>query len=204
METRAAGLETLGGKGQIAIRPGRIQGFSLAKQVMGSLAAVPALALAAKGKDLSKYESEEFDHLTADYTIADGRVHTDNLELAYQDMTAYLHGSDRPLRPRAGSVSGKVVITKNADAQLAGTGRAKERTIPITQVSGTYDSPRARARREGGRRHRPTPTWATSSVKKKLDKALGPGAGEAVQSVLDGLLGGGGNDGGDGGKKKKK
>jgi AsmA protein len=189
VETRAAGLETLGGHGKIAIQPGRIQGFSLAKQVMGSLSALPALALAAKGKDVSKYESEEFDHLTADYTIVDGRVHTENLELAYQDATAYLHGSIG-LFDRALDLSGKVVLAKKADAQLAGTSRARERVIPITRVTGTYDDPRL----ELDQKALAALAYAYTSddkVKKKLDKALGPGAGEAVQGVLDGLLGGG-------------
>jgi AsmA protein len=189
VETRAAGLETLGGRGKIAIQPGRIQGFSLAKQVMGSLAAVPALALAAKGKDIGKYESEEFDHLTADYTIADGRVHTENLELAYQDATAYLHGSIG-LFDRALDLSGKVVLAKKADAQLTGTGKARERVIPITRVTGTYDSPRIELDQKA-LAALASAYAGDERMKKKLDKALGPGAGEAVQGVLDGLLGGG-------------
>jgi len=195
VEMRSAGLSTLGGKGKIAIQPGKIQGFSLVKQVMGSLAALPALALAAKGKDISKYEQEEFEHLTADYTIADGRVHTDNLELAYQDATAYLKGSVG-LVDRALDLTGKVVLTKKADAEFAGQGRSKERVIPISHIGGTYDSPRVELDQK---------TLASlayvyvgdDKVRKKLDKALGPGGADAVQGVLDGLLGGGGN------KKKK-
>jgi len=196
-ETRSAGLDTISGAGKFVIHPGRIQGFSLAKQVMGSLAAVPALALAAKGKDISKYEQEEFDHLSADYTIADRRVHTENLELAYQDATAYLHGSvglfDRTL-----DLAGRVVISKNADATLTSSGgaKAKERVIPITHVGGTWDSPKLeldeKALAAVGSVYLSDP-----KVKKKLDKALGPGGGDAVQGVLDGLLGGGG-------KKKDK
>jgi len=189
VETRAAGLQTLGGSGKIAIRPGRIQGFSLARQVMGSLAALPALALAAKGKDISKYESEEFEYLTADYTISDGRVHTENLELAYQDVTAYLHGSIG-IFDRALDLSGKVVIAKKADAQFAGTKSARDRVIPISRITGTYDAPRL----ELDQKALAALAYAYAGderVKKKLDKALGPGAGEAVEGVLDGLLGGG-------------
>jgi hypothetical protein len=188
-ETRSSDLQTLGGRGKISIRPGKIQGFSLAKQVMGSLAALPALALAAKGKDMSKYESENFEYLTADYTIVDGRMHTDNLELAYQDVTAYLKGSIG-LFDRALDMSGKVVIAKKADAQLAGTGKAKERVIPITRVSGTYDSPKI----ELDQKTLAAIAYAYAGderMRKKLDKALGPGGADAVQGVLDGLLGGG-------------
>jgi hypothetical protein len=196
VEMRSAGLQTLGGRGKIAIQPGRIQGFSLTKQVMGSLAALPALALAAKGKNISKYEQEEFEHLTADYTITDGRVHTDNLELAYQDATAYLHGSVG-LVDRALDLSGKVVLTKKADAEFAGQGRSKERVIPISHIGGTYDSPRI----ELDQKTLASLAYAYAGdekVRKKLDKALGPGGADAVQGVLDGLLGGGGS------KKKKE
>jgi len=196
-ETKSAGLDTLTGAGKFAIHPGRIQGFSLAKQVMGSLAAVPALALAAKGKDMSKYEQEEFDHLSADYTVAGGKLHTDNLELAYQEAIAYLHGNVG-LFDRSLDLAGKVVISKNADAQLASTGKqAKERVIPITHVGGTWDSPKVeldpQALASVGSAYLSDP-----KVKKKLDKALGPGGGDAVQSVIDGLLGGGSD------KKKNK
>ena len=119
---KAAGLATLNGQGRFEIRPGKIKGFSLTKQVFGSLAALPALALAAKGKDMSKYEEEEFESLTADYTITDGVVKTENLELTYQNAKAFLRGSVG-LVDRALDLSGKVVISKSADAQLAGAGR---------------------------------------------------------------------------------
>jgi len=199
VEMQAGGINTLDGSGKLAIQPGKIQGFSLVKQVMGSLAALPALALAAKGKDISKYEKEEFEHLTADYTISDGRVHTENLELAYQDATAYLRGSVG-LVDRALDLTGKVVLTKKADSEFAGGARAKERVIPISHVGGTYDSPKIELDEK---------TLASlayiyvgdDKVRKKLDKALGPGGADAVQGVLDGLLGGGG---GSGGSKKKK
>jgi uncharacterized protein involved in outer membrane biogenesis len=194
---KSAGVATLNGSGRIEIRPGQIKGFSLTKQVLGSLSAVPALALAAKGKDMSKYESEEFSYLTATYTITDGRVKTDDLELAYQDATAYLHGSIG-LVDRALDLSGKVVLTKNADAQLAGTGRAKERTIPITHIGGTYDSPKIQLD-EKTLAAIASGYLGNDKVMKKLDKKLGPGAGEAIQGVLDGLLGGG-----SGGSKKKE
>ena len=189
-ETRSSDFQTIAGSGKFAIRPGRIQGFSLDKQVMGSLAALGIGG--GKGKDPSKYDSEEFDHLSADYTIADRRLHTENLELAYQEATAYLHGSvgifDRTL-----DLAGKVVISKSADAALASTGgKAKERVIPITHIGGTWDSPKVQLDEKAvaaiGSAYLSDP-----KVKKKLDKALGPGGGDAVQGVIDGLLGGGGS-----------
>jgi uncharacterized protein involved in outer membrane biogenesis len=193
VETEKAGLETLAGRGRLEIRPGKITGFSLGKSVLGELAALPQLALAARGKDMSKYAEENFDHLTSDYTIADGKLHTENLELAYNDVTAYLHGSIG-LWDRSLDLAGKVVISKKADSELAGAGRAKERTIPITHLTGTYDSPRVEL--DGKTLAALALTYAGSDkLQKKLDKALGPGAGEAVQGVLEGILGGGGDSG---------
>ena len=85
-----------------------------------------------------------------------------------------------------------MVISKNADATLASTGssKAKERVIPITHVGGTWDSPKIeldeKALAAVGSAYLSNP-----KVQKKLEKTLGPGGSEAVQGVLDELLGGG-------------
>jgi len=181
-------VAALTGGGRVEIRPGRIKGFSLAKSVMGPLSAIPQLAANAKGKDLSKYDDEEFTYLTADYRLGNGRVSTDNLELAYKNATAFLQGSVG-LSDRTLDLSGRVVLAKEADAELAGSARAKERVIPIAHIGGTVDAPRleidqktlaALALAYGG----------NEKVRQKLDKALGPGASEAVEGFLGNILGG--------------
>ncbi len=181
-------VQALAGSGRLDIRPGRIQGFSLVKSVMGSLAALPALAAEARGKDLSRYDDERFEHLSADYRIADGRISTENLELAYQNATAFLHGSVG-LSDRTLDLAGRIVLSKEADADLAGAKRARERVIPITHITGTVDDPRVEldaktlaslALAYGG----------NEKMREKIDKALGPGGAEAVEGLLENLLGG--------------
>lgn len=183
-----AEVAALTGGGRVEIRPGRIRGFSLAKSVMGPLAALPQLAATAKGKDLSKYDDEEFTHLTADYRLANGRVASDNLELAYKDATAFLKGSVG-LSDRTLDLSGRVVLTKEADAELAGTARAKERVIPIAHIGGTVDAPRIELDQKTLAALALAYT-GSDKVREKLDKALGPGASEAVEGLLGNILGG--------------
>ena len=181
-------VNALAGTGRIEIRPGRIQGFSLVKSLMGSLAALPGVAAAATGKDPARYDDERFERLTADYAIAGGRVSTENLELAYQNATAYLHGSVG-MSDRSLDLAGRVVLAKEADADLAGAKRARERVIPIAHITGTLDAPRveldqktlaALALAYGG----------NDKTREKIDKALGPGASEAVEDLLGNILGG--------------
>ena len=181
-------VSALAGTGRIDIRPGRIQGYSLARSLMGKLAELPGVAAAATGKDLSRYDDERFEHLSADYQIAGGRVSSENLELAYQNATAFLHGSVG-MSDRSLDLAGRVVLTREADADLAGARRAKERVIPIAHITGTLDAPRieldqktlaALALAYGG----------NDKTREKLDKALGPGASEAVEDILGNLLGG--------------
>ncbi|MGH9884867.1 MAG: AsmA-like C-terminal region-containing protein, partial [bacterium] len=181
-------VAALAGDGRFDIRPGRIAGFSLMKSVMGSLAALPTLAAAAKGKDLSRYDDERFEYLSANYRIADGRVSTENLELAYQNATAYLHGSVG-MSDRSLDLAGRIVLSRDADAELAGTKSAKERVIPISHIGGTLDSPRV----ELDQKTLAALALAYSGndkVREKIDKALGKGASGQVEDFLGNLLGG--------------
>jgi hypothetical protein len=181
-------VSALAGGGRIDIRPGRIAGFSLAKSLMGTLAALPGAAAAAGGKDLSRYDDERFERLSADYQIAGGRVSTENLELAYQSATAFLHGSIG-MSDRSLDLAGRIVLSREADADLAGAKRAKERVIPIAHIGGTLDAPRV----ELDRKTLAALTLAyggNDKTREKLDKALGPGASEAVEDFLGNVLGG--------------
>ena len=181
-------VAALAGTGRFDIRPGRIAGFSLMKSVMGSLATLPALAAASRGKDLSRYDDERFEHLSADYRIADGRISTENLELAYQNATAFLHGSVG-MSDRSLDLAGRIVLSREADAELAGAARAKERVIPIAHIGGTLDSPRV----ELDQKTLAALALAYSGndkVRGKIDKALGKGASEQVEDFLGNLLGG--------------
>lgn len=189
-------VAALAGSGRFSVEPGRIQGFSLMKQVLGPLSAVPVLFAAAKGKDLSRYEQEEFERLSADFTLADGRIATENLVLAYRGGTAYLKGNVG-LVDRALALSGRVEIAREVDDELGKTS-TRRTVIPIAAIGGTLDAPRVRIDPE---------VLATAAIdysasdriREKIDEKLGgrleeklgPGGAEAVRDVLQGILGGG-------------
>jgi uncharacterized protein involved in outer membrane biogenesis len=188
IDAARAEVAALVGGGRIEIAPGRIRGFSLAKSVLGPLAALPQLAANTKGKDLSKYDNEEFQRLSADYRIANGRVASDNLEIVYKEAAAFLKGSVG-LSDRTLDLTGRVVLTKETDAELAGTKAAKERVIPIAHIGGTVDAPRVELDQKTLAALALAYT-GNDKVREKLDKALGPGASEAVEGILGNLLGG--------------
>ena len=133
---------TLNGSGRIDIRPGRIEGFSLTKQVIGSLAALPALALAAKGKDLSNYDDEGF-------SVPHGDLHDRRRPRLDREPRARLPERDGvPARlGRHESTARSIWRARSCSPrrrtrELAGAERAKERTIPIAHIGGTLDAPR--------------------------------------------------------------
>jgi hypothetical protein len=189
-------VAALTGRGRFSVEPGRIQGFSLMKQVLGPLSAVPVLFAAAKGRDLSRYEQEEFERLSADFTLADGRIATENLVLAYRGGTAYLKGHVG-LVDRALALSGRVEIAREVDAELGKTS-TRRTVIPIAAIGGTIDAPRVRIDPEV-LASAAIDYSASDRVREKIDERLGgrleeklgPGGAEAVRDVLQGILGGG-------------
>jgi uncharacterized protein involved in outer membrane biogenesis len=189
LEASKPELGALAGGGRMEVRPGRIQGFSLAKALAAPLAGIAGVAKAAEGATPGSVEDETFEHLSADYRIADGRVSSENLELKYRNATAFLHGSvgmsDRTL-----DLAGRIVLTKEGDAELTGSSkRAKERVIPIAHITGTVDSPRI-ALDQKTLAALALAYSGNDKVREKIDKALGPGGAEAVEDFLGNLLGG--------------
>jgi hypothetical protein len=181
---------TIRGPVSFEITDGRIQGFSIVKSVVGELAAVPLLVAQLKGKDLSRYEEEEFRRMAGTFNLGGGLARTDDLVLEYRHATAYLNGTvgllDGALR-----MQGKIVISKALDEEVTGaSGGGEERVIPITSIGGTVDSPRVILDRQAV--SSVLSTYATSpAVKKELEERLGPGGAEAVESILDNLFRGG-------------
>jgi hypothetical protein len=189
LEASKPEFAALAGGGRMEVRPGRIQGFSLAKALAAPLAGIAGVAKAAEGATPESVDDETFEHLSADYRIADGRVSSENLELKYRNATAFLHGSvgmsDRTL-----DLAGRIVLTKDGDAELTGSSkRAKERVIPIAHITGTLDSPRI-ALDQKTLAALALAYSGNDKVREKIDKALGPGGAEAVEDFLGNLLGG--------------
>jgi len=133
----------LEGTGQLEITEGRIRGFSLLRQVLGDLSALPLLVAQLKGKDLSRYEEEEFRRLATDFRLRRGRLYLDDLILEYRHATAQLHGS---VGVRDGSLdlAGRLVIAREVDAALGNQGESREKVIPISGIGGSVSRPRVR------------------------------------------------------------
>ena len=180
----AGGIDTLHGQGRIDIRPGQIHGFSLLRQTLGELAALPALIARAKGKDLSRFEEESFEELSADFRVDGGKLSTENLLLRYAHGLASLHGSVG-LVDRALDLSGKLELGREVDAELGKTA-GKPTVIPITHIGGTLDAPRVKLDREVLAQLALT-FAGNDRLRKKLEDKLGPGGAD----LIDGLLRGG-------------
>jgi AsmA protein len=184
-----AGIETLRGQGRIDIRPGEIRGFSLLRQVLGELAALPLLVAKARGKDLSRFEQEEFEELSADFVVQDGKLSTENLLLRYAHGKAELRGSVG-LVDRALDLRGRLELSREVDAELGKT-QGEPTVIPIAHIGGTVGAPRVRLDRE---------TLAQVAlayagkdrVREKLEEKLGKEGASAVDDILDKVLGGSG------------
>jgi hypothetical protein len=174
------------GIGRFEIAPGRIRGFSLARQTFGELAALPVLLQALRGRDLSRYEEEEFQSLSADYSLRDGFAYTDNLRLVYRNAEALFHGKIG-LADGALDLAGKVEISRELDGELGGRGD-KPRVIPISSIKGTVTEPRLRLDSKAVSAAA-SAYLGSGRVAEKIDEKLGPGAAEAVEGILDVLRG---------------
>ena len=179
-------LVALEGEGQLEITDGRIRGFSLLQQILGGLAALPVLLAKLEGKDLSRYEEEEFQRLAADFRLKDEKLYMDNLTLEYRHATAQLHGTVS-LRDGALALSGQVVIARELDAELADRKSGREQVIPIAGIKGTVTRPRVQLDRAA------LASLASIYARQgklfeKLEKTLGKEGAEAVGGLLDQIL----------------
>lgn len=185
---RSDPLSTLEGRGHVLVADGAVRGFSVLRDVLGGLAALPLLVARLRGADLERYEEEEFERLSASFTIGGGRLHTDDLLLVYRYGTAELRGSVG-LADGGLDLSGRLTLADEVDRELGGAG-ARERVIPIAGVRGTLARPRVVLDREA------LVAFAGAyaedeQVRESLDRVLGPGGAEAVEGLLEQLLRGG-------------
>lgn len=185
-EIAKAPLASLAGQGRLSILEGRLRGVSLAREVLGELVALPLLVARLRGKDLSRYEEQEFEELSADFRIRDAVLRTENLTVRYRYSTARLRGSVG-LSDGALDLSGTLTLAREVDQDLGGSTAPEERVIPISGVRGTVSRPRVTVDREalaevarayvtGGR------------LRRKLEERLGTEGAEAVEGVLDRIL----------------
>lgn len=181
-------LPGLAGKGSFEITEGELRGVSIMKTVLGEISALPILMARVRGKDLSRYEEEEFRRLAGDFRLRGEYAHIDNLVLEYRNATIDLAGT---VGVPSGELNlkGTLTLSKELDAELAGTeqGSAKRRVIPITGVRGTVSEPKVVLDRDA--LSAALATYATGGeLRDRLEEQLGPGGADAVEGVLEKLL----------------
>ena len=134
-------LDRIRGAGTLDLVDGRIQGASFVRAILGKLADIGMLVAALKGKDLSRYEEEEFERLMGRYQIRDGKVHFEKLVIDYEFTTADLRGS-LAIADGTLDLSGNVILSKELQDELTGEAkRVEKRVIPIAGVGCTVRRP---------------------------------------------------------------
>ena len=205
-----APLQSMRGELALDIRDGRVVGLSLLHAVLAGLGesarsvatvAVNYGALAAP--ELKRYFREDFEALTGTLRVANGVARTDDLRLDYRDYSAELDGSvgleeteyDLGCSLTLGETVGDLLARK-----LGGEPGSLDQVSIPARLIGRLDAPF-----ELGSNPRVVvpPSAAVAFFQKvylnqqrgqaarKIDEALGEGAGEQVLDVLDGILGGG-------------
>jgi uncharacterized protein YhdP len=191
-------LETVGGRLQAEIAPGRLEGVSLLRSTFDALGAGAAGPVAGRlegGGALERFDEDEFESLSGTFEIAAGRARSDDLRLVYRHYAVELWGSVG-LADRSLDLAGRLTIGEAIDAALAGgeaAGSARPRVIRLARVTGTVDEPRVALSSEA------VLTFASiyaadprrrEKWERKLDERLGEGAGREVLDALDEVLGG--------------
>ena len=173
-------LSKLLGSGSFAITDGAIRGFSLLRQILGQLVSVGELVAKLEGVDLSRYEEEEFKLLSADFRLANGHLRTENLTLR----------GGIGLEDGALDLSGRIELSKDVDEDLGKSADSRRRTvIPIAAIGGTVSRPRVRLDRRALAQVAVELT-TSGRLRNKLEEKLGVEGADAVQDLLEGILGG--------------
>jgi hypothetical protein len=173
------------GTGHLEVRPGAIRGFSILREALGGLAEVPLLLARLKGRDLSRYEQEEFESLTVDFSVERNALRLEDLVVVYQGGTATLRGTVG-LDDGALDLSGAIRFERELADEIGG-GSRQAIVLPIAGVGGTLDRPRLQL--DSRDVFEAAALWAAEGgVRETLDSVLGPGGGEAVEGLLDQLL----------------
>jgi hypothetical protein len=181
-------LAAIEGSGSFEILDGEIRGFSIVEQVMGEFAKIPVLLAIARGHDLSKFDEERFERMAASFRISRGVLYADSLVVVYRSGTAELNGAIR-LADGALDLRGTVVLSKEADEELGAQAGAPRTVIPIEGISGTVSAPRIRLSRAVLAKLA-SRAAASSPIGRSFERAIGKEASQAVQGLLERILGG--------------
>ena len=198
--------ERASGDIRFSIAPGRFRGVSLLRSTFDALGGFGEVALVAGqlfgGDRLKRFYGDEFERATGTVRLDRGLARTDDFLLEYRDYRVDLAGTYRVATSEV-DMTGQLTMYEDIDKALAEGvptaegGKAVDRTIELSRVTGRLDDPNVTLTRTAvvsfsraylGDRGR------LGRIQEKVDERLGEGAGEAVFDVLEGILGGGKRD----------
>ena len=178
-------IDRVGGGGTLEITDGRIKGVSFVRAIFGKLADLGMLIAALKGKDLSKYEEEEFERLSGRYVIRGGKIYFDPLVIEYDYTTADLEGS-LAIADGALDLSGKVILSEELQDELTGESKRVEKSvIPIAGIGCTVRKPCIELDGEAVASVLGTLT-GSGEIREKLEEHIGKEGVDLLEQILRG------------------
>ncbi len=187
-------LEEIEGVGSFSISPGQLRGFSLVRQVLGPLGEVASQVLRAKGKDLSRYEDENFERLEGKVQLGKGRLKVERLLLQYRYGSAELRGNVELIGEQRLDLVGTITLPAEVAADAIGTATDQPFVLSDVPIGGTLEEPRVRL--DAGLLAQLVGKFAArkalgQKLEEKLKERLGSDEDvEAVKGLLEGVLGG--------------
>ena len=189
-------IDKLSGSGTLSIEPGKVVGFSLINTVLGKLGPLAEAYAQSRGKDLSRYQQEDFKDLKAEFQLAGGKLQLRPVALDYRYARAELRGSIN-LVDQTVDLQGQLELAPEVTSDLIGRETDRTLVVPIERISGPIDGPRVDVSTQVVARTL-TKLAAQVGVAKQLDDKLGKRLEEkigkekadALKDAIDGLLGG--------------
>jgi hypothetical protein len=186
-------IDKLTGSGTLTIEPGKILGFSLIDTVLGKLGPLAQAYAESRGRDLSRFQQEDFKEMKAQFQLGGGKLQLQPAALDYRYARAELRGSV-DLVNQTLDLKGQIEFPPEVTSDLIGKETDRVLVVPIEGITGPMDSPRVEINVA-----MVTRTLAQVGLAKKLDDKLGKRLedklgkekSDALRGVIDGLLGGG-------------
>ena len=113
---------------------------------------------------------------------------SDEISLEYRHATAYLHGTVGVV-DGALALSGRVVLDREVGEELGDKRSGREKVIPIAGIGGTVSRPRVKLDATALAAEAEAYT-SQGKVREKLEETLGKEGADALEDILQGILGG--------------
>jgi hypothetical protein len=184
-----ATLEQLTGEVRFTAGPGRIPGVA---PLAAALDEVGTLRAARRDERLRPYTRDRFESAGGRVEIGGGLLRSDDLELRYRGYSLHLRGTmqlaDRRLDARGRLRLDEELVAALADRPAAAG--AGPRELELAHVGGTPASPQVEVEAQAalGLAATLATVGRRADIERKIDRALGDGAGRDVLQALDGLL----------------